>query len=656
MSWPLPQDYNEAIQSPAARLADEELRRGQPVLNRLGLPLPRSGNFADVYEFAGPSGKWALKCFTREVPRLRERYAAISDHLRRVNLSFMVDFDYLDRGIRIHDRWYPVVKMRWVEGLTLNEFARTCADKPQTLELLAGLWVRLARRLRDANVAHGDLQHGNVLLVAGGDRSSLDLKLVDYDGMWVPALARWPSGEAGHPNFQHPQRLREGTYSQDVDKFSHLVIYTALRCLAAGGRSLWERYDNGDNLLFRQRDFEDPDRSALFQELLGLPDPAVRGLVGRLVQAAKSPLEQTPTLDDVVSTGPPASAASTKAKEAAPPWVEEVFASATRETSRAKESPQAKKSPPRKSRPLAAALAAGFFAGVVLTAVATLFLQGGRNRSEHGGASGQEGPIAEEPEKFIINSIGMKFAWLPPGSFQMGSPLTEEKRDINEFQHKVTLSKGFYMGVYPVTQEQWGAVMGDNPSRFKDEESLPVDSVSWHDCQEFIKKLREKDKKPYRLPTEAEWEYACRAGTTTPFYCGETISTDQANYNGSHSVYGGTYAYGDGKKGVYRGKTTPVGSFPPNAWGLYDMHGNVWQWCQDWRGYYPVSDVIDPQGPHAGADRVLRGGAWNHNPDRCRSALRGGHPPDSRHADWGFRLCFSETKKYMVDTSGQKPP
>ena len=139
---------------------------------------------------------------------------------------------------------------------------------------------------------------------------------------------------------------------------------------------------------------------------------------------------------------------------------------------------------------------------------------------------------------------------------------------INETQHKVTLSKGFYMGVYTVTQEQWQEIMGNNPSGFKGEKNLPVETVSWDDCQEFIKKLRKKDKKLYRLPFEAEWEYACRAGTTTPFHFGETISTDQANYNGE-------VIYGNGKKGVNRKKTTSVGSFPANAFGLHDMHGNV---------------------------------------------------------------------------------
>src|ERR1022692_2803027 len=172
----------------------------------------------------------------------------------------------------------------------------------------------------------------------------------------------------------------------------------------------------------------------------------------------------------------------------------------------------------------------------------------------------------KDPPKNFTNSVGMKFVWIPPGSFVMGSPKKEKERVHDETQHKVTLTKGFYMGVYTVTQEQWKEVMGNNSSFFKGEKNLPVEKVSWDDCQNFIKKLREKDKKPYRLPTEAEWEYGCRAGTTTPFHFGVTISTDQANYNGDST-------YGDGKKGVYRMKTMPAGSFPANAWGLHDMHG-----------------------------------------------------------------------------------
>jgi formylglycine-generating enzyme len=240
----------------------------------------------------------------------------------------------------------------------------------------------------------------------------------------------------------------------------------------------------------------------------------------------------------------------------------------------------------------------------------------------------------KDPPKSFTNSIGMKFVWIPPGSFMMGSPREEKGRSDDETQHKVTVSNGFYMGIHLVTQEQWKEVMGFNPSFFKGEKNLPVENVSWKDCQEFIEKLRGKDSKPYRLPTEAEWEYACRAGTTSPFHFGKTISTDQANYNGD-------FTYGNGKRGLYRKKTTPVGSFPANAWGLHDMHGNVWQWCQDWHGEYPQNDVIDPQGPEIGGSRVMRGGAWSHDPQSCRSAYRSkGGMPDSRGGNSGFRLCF----------------
>jgi formylglycine-generating enzyme len=247
----------------------------------------------------------------------------------------------------------------------------------------------------------------------------------------------------------------------------------------------------------------------------------------------------------------------------------------------------------------------------------------------------------KDPPKNFTNGIGMRFVWIPAGTFMMGSPKEEKGRWAeNETQSKTTLSKGFYMGVYTVTQEQWKEVMGSNPSHFTGEKNLPVEQVSWGDCQEFVTKLRENDKKAYRLPTEAEWEFCCRAGTTTPFHFGETISTDQANYNGK-------YTYDTGKKGANRQKTTPVGSFPANAWGLYDMHGNVYQWCQDWYwfwyGNYPepiVVDRIDPQGPEKGSNRVVRGGSWYGSPRYCRSADRWADKPGSRSNDCGLRVCF----------------
>ncbi len=317
MSWPLSQDYNEAVQDPASSFADPELRQGQPALNPLGLPLPRSGNFADVYEFtcAGTKTKWAVKCFTRHVPGQRERYSEVSRHLQQAKLPFTVDFQYLEQGIRVQGRWYPVLKMRWVEGLLLNAFVRDSLNKPVLLHALGQIWLRMAKRLREAQVAHADLQHGNVLLVPGSKTTSLAVKLIDYDGMWVPALAGKPSGEVGHPNFQHPQRLRDGTYSPEVDRFPLLVVATALRALTLGGRELWERYDNGENLLFKEADLRSPADSPLFAELRGMKDPLLKNLVGQLQAAAAGGLEAAPLLGEVLPEEKPPAKGTAAAAE-----------------------------------------------------------------------------------------------------------------------------------------------------------------------------------------------------------------------------------------------------------------------------------------------------------------------------------------------------
>jgi HEAT repeat protein len=302
MSWPMSQDYNEAIQSPPRSFSDPELRRGQAVVNALGLPMPCSGNFADVYQVCCPDGsRWAVKCFTREVPGLHERYQEISKHLRCVQLPFTVEFTFLDEGIRVAGRWFPVLKMEWVEGLTLNQFVARYAHRPKVLEALLLVWARMAKSLRAAEVAHGDLQHGNVLLVREGN--SLALKLVDYDGMWVPALAGCPSGEVGHPAYQHPQRLRYQVYGPTVDRFPLLLVATALSALRTKGRALWEANDDGDNLLFRRQDLEAPTTSVLVDELLKLDDLAARHLVAKLREAAEERLDRVPLLEDALFEG-----------------------------------------------------------------------------------------------------------------------------------------------------------------------------------------------------------------------------------------------------------------------------------------------------------------------------------------------------------------
>ena len=305
MTWPLSQDYNEAIQNPQDSFSDPELRAAEPVVNALGIPLPRSGNFADVYEVSCPAtgNRWAVKCFTREVAGLRERYAEIGKHLAQARLPFTVEFQYLEEGIRILGRRYPVLKMRWVEGQLFNEFVRGALEKPHKLDSLARIVGRMAQRLHESGLAHADLQHGNIILVPGSTASSLAVKLIDYDGMFVPALAGSRSGEVGHAAYQHPQRLREGTYSAEVDRFPLLLISCAIHGLRAGGPALWERYDTGDNLLFREADLNRPGDSPLFRELWQSPDPAVHALTGHLALAALGRLEQVPLLDEVVVEG-----------------------------------------------------------------------------------------------------------------------------------------------------------------------------------------------------------------------------------------------------------------------------------------------------------------------------------------------------------------
>jgi uncharacterized protein (TIGR02996 family) len=239
------------------------------------------------------------------------------------------------------------------------------------------------------------------------------------------------------------------------------------------------------------------------------------------------------------------------------------------------------------------------------------------------------------PGPFRTNALGMSFTWVWPGTFLMGSPPDEPERGDDEMQHRVTLTRGFWLGVTPVTQEQWQAVMGSNPSRFREEHNLPVERVSWESCQKCCDKLTQVAGTTCRLPTEAEWEYACRGGTTTPFHFGVTISTDQANYDGRH-VYAG------GCKGIHRWKTTPASTFPANAWGLRDMHGNVWEWCLDWYGDYDDSVVTDPRGSKGGESRILRGGCWDYIPSCCRAACRLSRTPARRLGNLGFRVVLCQ--------------
>ena len=837
MPWPKSTDYIEAVQNLRQSMGDEELRAGQLAETPLGLPMVWSGGFADVYKIhnAATGNTWALKCFTKKVDGQAERYQQISNHLAGARLPFMVDFTYLGDGIRVHGESYPALKMHWVEGgIRLNEFVEQYLNRPRTLSELLRIWVKMADRLRQAAVGHCDLQHGNVLMVPR-DGGSLALRLIDYDGVHVPSLAGARSPELGHPAFQHPQRSRDRVYSAEVDRFSHLAIYTSIHCLTVGREELWKRFNNSDNLLFREGDFRNPGNSEVFRTLWKLPDAGSRALVGRLALACEKPLDQVPLLDEVAdgevypltqaeeqavdslfgsapTSHPVAVAESTEtaAASAMPEWMKPESNSADdplREVS--------PKAAPKRHTPLRLLLAFlrvldlplkmtageeneilhnflrvmasvvlvtlivlgvklmpqwveaggpysgnegsdimlgastssdvssyewdldgdgqyddasgatvafnsndGVFTvgllvtdneGVAYTDVAEVIVRNVSPKADAGGPyRGSEGDVLTvdastsfDPGQDIIsyewdldgdgqygdasgmtaaftcatlgthtigvrvtddttsdtdtttviverprgytNVIGMQFRLIPAGEFMMGSASAGEKSP----QHRVRITKPFYMGAHEVTQEAYEKVMGKNPSQFKGP-SLPVEQVHWADAALFCKKLSEMDRKyDYRLPTEAEWEYACRAGTTTLFSCGDDLDPACAWFRDNSG-----------------GKTHPVGEKRPNAWGLHDMHGNVREWCADFyhERYYQHSPPLDdppgfrPFAPNHNSEYVIRGGSWDYGASNCLSAVRGGDSSVPRRTRQGFRVVSVPVESTALPETPMPPP
>ena len=245
----------------------------------------------------------------------------------------------------------------------------------------------------------------------------------------------------------------------------------------------------------------------------------------------------------------------------------------------------------------------------------------------------------------ILNAIGMELVLIPAGTFVMGSPDSEPGRDRDEGpRHEVRVTRPFYLGVYPVTQREYEAVTGTNPAHFNRLQGggpdHPVEQVSWEEARAFCARLsalpaEQRLGRTYRLPTEAEWEYACRAAAPVPtiFHLGDSLSSRQANFDGNHP-------HGDASRGPCLGKTCKVGSYRANAFGLHDLHGNVWEWCADWydEGYYRQSPAQDPQGPPGGAYRVVRGGSWHNVGAGCRSANRNRIRPGTRSSYLGFRV------------------
>lgn len=293
--WPTPQDYQEAVQMPRVSLLDSELKNCLAATDALGLPRPRSGNFASVYEMVSDKQRFALRLFLQNIAGQEKRYAEISQFVMGVRFDEIVGFQYIADGIRIKSETYPILKMEWVDGIPLDQFVATRINEKAWLLWLVEQFVLMVWRLRDLGIAHGDFQHGNILVTPRG------VKLVDYDGMYVPRLSGLPSNELGHRNFQHPKRAREhfGPY---LDNFSAWVICAGLISITLDS-DLWESFGGIDEyLLFRQADFVNPGSSRVLSALMKHESSAIRSIASQVIKNCQVKPEEIPTLSIAETT------------------------------------------------------------------------------------------------------------------------------------------------------------------------------------------------------------------------------------------------------------------------------------------------------------------------------------------------------------------
>ncbi|MHC5747470.1 MAG: CFI-box-CTERM domain-containing protein [Nostoc sp.] len=298
MSYPSMSDYREVLQIPRASFKSSELQGAAVKETPLGLPYLVSGGFALTAclttQINGTKSTWAIRCFHKEVTDLQERYKHISNFLQNKNDNFFVKFEYETEGIKVKGNWYPIVRMAWVEGNSLSEYIQDNLNNYTQLNSLASQVKAISQRLRELNMAHGDIQHGNVLVRKDGS-----CVLIDYDGMYVPGMPYKNSNEIGHVAFQHPGRT-SSFFNEKVDRFSTIIFYVSVLTLAsASGQQIWKKYHTGENLIFGRKDYQEPENSAIFSELL--KNTKLAPLVTRLQQLCRCHIEDVPTLDDFLN-------------------------------------------------------------------------------------------------------------------------------------------------------------------------------------------------------------------------------------------------------------------------------------------------------------------------------------------------------------------
>jgi formylglycine-generating enzyme required for sulfatase activity/predicted Ser/Thr protein kinase len=538
----------------------------------------------------------ALKiCHLADDPEALERFrreARAAAALRHTNLCPVYEYDVRD-GI-------AYLTMAFIEGPTLGDWARSRAlSQRDTAHLIAKLALAM-QAAHDGGVIHRDLKPSNIVIDNKDEPVILDFGLARQTDDPRSRLTR-TGAIYGTPAYMAPEQA--GGDPKEVGP----------ACDVYGlGVVLYE-------LLTGDVPFRGPVMFVLGQLVNDPPEPLRRrkpGIDATLEEICLKALAKRP--DDRYPTMQVFADALTRAARrlASTDTVVEPHEGAAVET-RQQTVPGRSSQPtiPTAPPPIPGRRRRRWVVPALLVCVLGGLITAGWFAYHHWHERRPETP----PPPEIENSIGMTLVYIKPGTFLMGSPEAEHGRDSSdERQHRVTLTKGFYMSTTLVSQKQWKAVMGanNNPSPAQGD-NLPVASVTWEQAREFCERLSARENRTYRLPTEAEWEYACRAGTTSPFWCGETITTDQANFNGKYP-----YRPKD-PEGQYRQWPTPVSAFAPNAFGLRDMHGNLFQWCADWYARdYPAGEVQDPRGPDDGHKRVMRGGSWHRSAKTARSAAR----------------------------------
>ena len=553
MQYPINSEYVRAITDAEDNL--DQLRHLVVVKDDHGEPYRSSGAFAVVFKMRDPQTDrcYALKCFTDEQQGRAEAYQMISEELSAVDSRYLTSVNYLEKELFVDnsgpDEEFPVLLMDWVEGITMDDYVATYYLDQVLMGQLCYRFCRMAVWLRTQPFAHGDLKPDNIIVRPDGS-----LTLVDYDGMFVPALAGQQSPTLGTRDFTHPQRT-PADFDETIDDFSLASIALSLKAISLSP-ALLDQYGASGRLLFSADDYRDIAHCQVLVALQPLlSDSSLATLYGLflLAMAQKNLAYCSFRLFDL-------------------------------------------------PKPKGISALTPFGSPAVSPVVA---------------------PCPASILTFTVNGVSFDMVRVEGGTFTMGATAEQENEadDDEKPAHEVTLGS-YYIGKTEVTQALWEAVMGNNPSRFKGS-NRPVECVSWDDCQSFIAKLNEKTGKKFRLPTEAEWEYAARGGNKSQGY----------QYAGSNNF--DEVAWYGGNSG---NQTHDVGTKRPNELGIYDMSGNVWEWCSDWYGDYNSASQTNPTGPSSGTYRVLRGGSWNYNVRLCRVSYRSYLNPANRINYCGLRL------------------